>query len=110
MAFRVNLYVEAGATFSREITYTNPDGSVFDLTGYTAQLQIRLTPSSSTAVISLNPNINVQTGKISWTFSAQGTALLTAPKYVYALELTHTNGTVIRFIEGDVVVSPEVVR
>lgn len=110
MAYIANFYVEAGATFTRSITYTNDDGTIFDLTGYTAQLQVRLTPSSSTAVISLNPNINVQTGTISWTFSAQGTALLTAPKYVYALELTHTNGTVIRLLQGDLNISPEVVR
>jgi hypothetical protein len=110
MAFRVNLYVEAGATFSREITYKNPDGSIFDLTGYTATLQVRLTPSSSTAVINLNPNINVQTGVISFTFTATGTALLTAPKYVWAIELRHTDGTVIRFVEGEITVSPEVVR
>lgn len=110
MAFRVNLYVEAGATFSREITYTNPDGSVFDLTDYTAELQVRLTPSSATAVITVEPEIDVETGKISWTFSAEETADLTAPKYVYAMELTNLDGTVIRFIEGDVTVSPEVVR
>lgn len=110
MAFRVNLLVEAGATFTREITYTNPDGLIFDLTGYTARLQVRLTPSSPTAVITINPNINVATGVISFTFTAQGTALLTASKYVWAIELTHTDGTVIRFVEGDINVSPEVVK
>jgi len=110
MAYTVNLYVEAGATFSREVTYTNADGTVFDLTDYTAELQVRLTATSSTATITLNPSINVSTGKVSWTFTAAQTATLTASKYVYAIELAHTDGTVIRFIEGDITVSPEVVR
>lgn len=110
MAFTVNLYVEAGATFSREVTYTNADGSVFDLTDYSAELQVRLTAASETAEITLNPSIDVPTGKVSWTFTAAQTSGLTAPKYVYAIELTHTDGTVIRFIEGEITVSPEVVR
>lgn len=110
MAFRVNLYVEAGATFSREITYTNPDGTLFDLTDYSAELQVRPTATSSTKVIDIEPTIDVETATISWTFTAAQTALLTASKYVYAMELTHTDGTVIRFIEGDITPSPEVVR
>lgn len=110
MAFRVNLYVEAGATFSREVTYTNPDGTLFDLTGYSALLQVRLTPASSTAVIQVTPTIDVQTATVSWTFSATQTALLTAPQYVYAIELANQQGIVIRLLEGDITVSPQVVR
>lgn len=110
MAFTVNLYVEAGATFSREITYTNPDGSVFDLTGYTAELQVRETAKSATAVITMNPTLNTVSGKVSFTLTALQTATLTADKYVWAIELTHTDGTVLRFVEGDITVSPEVVR
>lgn len=110
MAFTVNLYVEAGATFTREITYTNEDGSLFDLTDYTAELQVRLTASSATAVITKAPAIDVETAVISWSFSATETSSLTASKYVYALELTHTNGNVIRLVEGDLTISPEVVR
>lgn len=110
MAFTVNLYVEAGATFSRQITYTNPDGSVFDLTDYTAELQVRLTATSATAVITKTPSINTTTGVVSFTFTAAETSTLTASKYVWAIELTHTDGTVLRFVEGDITVSPEVVR
>ena len=110
MAFTVNLYVEAGATFTREITYTNPDGTVFDLTDYSAELQVRETATSDTAAITKTPSIDVPTGKVSWTFTATETSGLTADKYVYAIELTKTDGSVIRFVEGDVTVSPEVVR
>lgn len=110
MAFIANLYVEAGATFTREITYTNEDGTLFDLTDYTAELQVRTTVTSETVTITKTPSIDVPTAKISWAFTAAETATLTASKYVWALELTHTDGTVIRLVEGDITVSPEVVR
>lgn len=110
MAYIANLYVEAGATFTRSVTYTNADGSLFDLTGYSAELQVRETAASATAAITVEPTIDVETATITWTFTATETSSLTASKYVYAMELTHIDGSVIRFIEGDVTVSPEVVR
>lgn len=109
-AIQFNLHVEAGATFERSLVYTNDDGSLFDLTGYTAELQVRLTPTSATAVIDIEPQINVQTATISWQFTAAQTALLTASSYVYAIELTNQSGFVIRLMEGSVIPSPEVVR
>ena len=109
-AIQFNLHVEAGATFERSLVYTNDDGSLFDLEGYTAELQVRLTPTSSTAVIELEPEIDVETATISWTFTAAQTALLTASSYVYAIELTREDGYVIRLLEGSVIPSPEVVR
>jgi hypothetical protein len=110
MAFIANLYVEAGATFSRTITYTNEDGTLFDLTGYTAELQVRETVSSATAILTKVPTIDVEDATLSFTFSAAETSTLTADKYVYALELTKSDGTVARLVEGDLTVSPEVVR
>ena len=110
MAFIAHLYVEAGATFTREITYTNEDGTLFDLTDYSAELQVRETASSETATITKVPTISVPDATISWTFTAAETAALTEAKYVYAIELTKTDGTVIRLVEGDLTISPEVVR
>ena len=109
-AIQFNLHVEAGATFERSLVYTNDDGSLFDLEGYTAELQVRLTPTSATAVIEVEPEIDVETATISWTFTAAQTSLLTASSYVYAIELTRQDGYVIRLLEGSVIPSPEVVR
>jgi len=110
MAFIAHLYIEAGATFDRQITYTNDDGTLFDLTDYSAELQVRETVSSATATLTKVPTISVPDATISWTFTAAETATLTKDKYVYALELTKTDGTVIRLVEGDLTISPEVVR
>lgn len=110
MAYIANLYVEAGATFSRVVTYTQEDGSLADLTGFTAELQVRETVESSTVKIQKTPQIDVEAATISWTFTAAETATLTAPSYVYALELTAPDDTVTRLLEGHLTVSPEVVR
>jgi hypothetical protein len=109
-AIQLNLYVEAGATFERSLVYTNDDGSLFDLEDFTAQLQVRETVGSSTAKLTITPEIDVETATISWTFTATQTATLTAAQYVYAMELYGPDSLVIRLIEGAVVVSPEVVR
>jgi hypothetical protein len=109
-AIQFNLHVEAGATFERSLIYTNDDGSLFDLADYTAELQVRLTPASSTTLITIEPEIDVETATISWEFTAAQTSSMTASSYVYAIELTRDDGYVIRLMEGSVIPSPEVVR
>jgi hypothetical protein len=111
MAYIANLYVEAGATFSRVITYTDDNGNLVDLTGHTAELQVRQTVKSETAILTQIPVLGGAAGTISWAFTPTETSTLTADKYVYALELTKTSDeSVLRLVEGDLTVSPEVVR
>jgi hypothetical protein len=109
-AIQLNLYVEAGATYQRSLIYTNDDGSLFDLTGFTGELQVRETVQSDDPALVITPTLDPETATISWTFSAAETASLTAERYVYAMELYGPDDLVIRLIEGFVTVSPEVVR
>lgn len=108
MAIQYNLHVEAGATYTRDIVYTNDDGSLFDLTGYSASMQIRPSVSSSTLTLAVTPTINTTTSTVSFTLTAVQTAAL-AGSYVYAIEIAKSP-IVIRLMEGEVIVSPEVVR
>jgi hypothetical protein len=110
MAYIVNFYVEAGASFSRSVTYTNDDGTLFDLSDYTAELQVRQTVTSATKALTIIPTIDDETATISWAFTPTQTSTLTAPSYVYAMELTKDDGSVIRLIQGSLTISPEVVR
>lgn len=109
-AIQLNLYVEAGATYNRSLVYTNDDGTLVDLTDFTAELQVRETATSATAKLTVTPTINVVTATIAWEFTATQTSTLTAENYVYAMELFGPDDLVIRLIEGVVTVSPEVVR
>jgi hypothetical protein len=109
MATTINLNVDAGATFVVEFEYTNEDGSLFDLTGYTALMQIRDMPTAPNFVLQIVPTLNVTFGLIIATLSAAQTSTLTNSSYVYAIEL-YSGQTVIRPVQGRVIVSPEIVR
>lgn len=109
MATADSLYVDAGATFTRQYEYLNDDNSVFDLTGFTAKAQVR--SLSDTKMFEVTPTIDVPTGMISMTWSATQTALLVDPLYQWGLELTNAGtGVVIRLVEGSVTVSAELVK
>jgi hypothetical protein len=112
MAKLYHLRIETGATYpSRTLEYNRPDGTDFSLTGFTAQLQVRTSATAPTAVLTTTPVVVAASGLVSFAFTATQTALLTAPTYVYAIELTNsTTGEVIRLVEGDIHTSPEVVR
>jgi hypothetical protein len=110
LAANYNLNIEAGATYNVDFVYTNQDGTVYNLAGFTADLQIRPTAAGSLAV-EVTPTITVATGTVSVTISAAQTSTLTQGIYVYALELHGPlDSPVIRLVEGSVIVSPEVVR
>lgn len=110
MAVSDNVFVDAGATFVREYIYTNADGTVFDLTGFTAKAQVR-EDAAATLLFEVTPTITVLTGKVSMTWSATNTALMTKKLYNWALELTNAGtGVVIRLVQGTVTVSLEVVK
>jgi hypothetical protein len=104
------LHIDAGATYSRSIEYLNDDGTPFDLDGFTALMQIRFKPDTD-LVVETEPTIDVETGTISFTLTAEQTSLLTECQYVYAIELyAPGDEPTIRLIGGDVLTSPEVVR
>lgn len=108
MAEVYTLHVDAGATWRVEFEYTNEDETVFDLTGYTAKMQLRETPSATLA-LEIDADIDVELGRLVFVASAADTSDLLLPTYAYAVELT--DGTeVIRLVQGSAHVSPEVVR
>jgi hypothetical protein len=110
MAFNQPLRIDAGATLPTITFYvTNSDGTVFDLTGYTAKMQFRQYPkSTSTLALELTPTVNSTLGTVTVNATATQTASLLLPSYFYGIELT--NGTtVLRLADGEVTVSPEVV-
>jgi hypothetical protein len=108
MAEVYTLHIDAGTTWRIEFEYTNEDETVFDLTGYTAEMQLRETPDAALA-LSLDATIDIELGRLAFIASAEETSSLTLPTYAYAVELT--NGTeVIRLVQGSAHVNPEVVR
>jgi len=112
MAYNQPLRIDAGATLpTLTFTITNADGSVFNLTGYTAKMQLRQYPKSTSALaLELTPTISTSLGTVTVNATAAQTATLTLPSYFYAIELTRSSdGNVVRLADGVVTVSPEVV-
>lgn len=103
-----HLHIQAGTTFALEFVYSNTDGTVPSLTGYTAKFQVRPTYSSATLTLETTPTIDVPTATVSLNLTPVQTALLTNG-FVYAIELSNQTNT-FRLVEGQLVVSPEVVR
>lgn len=118
-----NLYCEQGTTFSRliEIEYPDPvDPTIFfpfDLTGFSASLQVRRTVESSTSLISLNSTngggIEIQPNDVENALRIYMTATQTSSitsDGVYDLEIQDPNGSVSRVLRGTFTLSPQVTR
>ena len=120
-----NITIEQGTTFYRlidvmEPTVLDPDVyEAFNLTGYTARMQIRRTVDNSTPMLSLvsptasGNGITVMDGAnnaISINITAATTATLETSG-VYDLEIIKTStGAVSRLIQGTITLSLEVTR
>ena len=111
MASILNQVIDQGATFSKQITVYETDGTtVQNLTGYTVAAQLRKN-YTSTAYTTINATNNAPTsGVIVMSLTAAQTAALKAGRYVYDLQITAADGTVSRTIEGIITIKPEVTK
>jgi hypothetical protein len=81
-----------------------------DLTGYTANLQIRAFPLSATILFDASGDIVLggTAGTITLTISATDTANFTWWQGVYDLLMTNSAGVSTRLLQGSVTVKPGV--
>lgn len=112
-----NIVINQGATWNLAVEYQNENGQPIDLAGYTAKMQLRTSPLSAVAELTLSsmPNggivISPSTGNIYLTATAVQTASLKPQKYSYDLEITlPSTGFVARVIQGVANVIPETTR
>lgn len=102
-----DLYVEQGATFVQ--TYTVIDDPGFTWAGWTARAQIRSAPADSgDLLINLTPYLSIAGAAITLAVPASVTQTLTR-NGVWDLEMVQ-GSTVVRILNGKVVVSLEVTR
>ena len=108
----LNQEIDQGSTFSKQITVYETDGSTIqNLTGYSAASQIRKN-YTSTAYTTILATIQTPAtnGIIVMSLTAAQTAALKSGRYVYDLQITAADTTVIRVIEGIITIKPEVTR
>jgi hypothetical protein len=111
MAAKADIVIDQGTTFNTILNLTDNVGDPLDLTGYTAEAQMRRWYTSSN---SINFNVSIQTpantGMIELSMDANTTANIIYGRYVYdVLAIDHT-GNVTRIVEGIVTVTPDVTR
>jgi hypothetical protein len=125
LAGKYNIFIEQGTTFYRLIDVMEPNildpttFEPFDLTGYTARMQIRRTIDSPTAMLSLtSPTVNGNgitmrdgvVNALSINITDTMTSSLTSSG-VYDLEIIKTaTGDVSRLLQGTMTLSLEVTR
>jgi hypothetical protein len=107
--------IEQGATLDKSFVWKDSTGTVINLSGYTARMQIRQTAASSTVLLeltTLNGRIIITAGegKIRLLVTAADTGAITWQRGKYDLELVSSAGIVTRLLSGDVTVSKEVTR
>lgn len=115
-----NLCINQGATYARTFIWTSGtccgQGTVgatpipVDLTGYTAELQIRSYQNPAAPLLydaSGDIVLGGTAGTIALTIDATDTAAMTWFSGYYDLKLTDSSGVATRLLQGSVTISPE---
>lgn len=111
MAEFVEIQIEAGATFSTEITVNDASGLPKDLTDYTVRSQMRKSYYSTTAIDFVMTVTTPLDGLVTMELNAEATANIRAGRYVYDVEIEEDNSSeVTRIFEGIITVLPNVTR
>jgi hypothetical protein len=126
-----NMTINQGATFIRTFIWYScascdcacdsscgcgtSSSTPIDLTGFTAEMQIRSNIQSATVLYTASTaNGDIVLGGIDGTvvltIAATDTAAFDWTRGVYDMNLTSSGGVVTRLVQGSVVVSPEVTR
>lgn len=110
-----NFLIEQGTTFTKSFIWKDSNGTVINLTGFTARMQFRQNISSSSVLLSATTEnskivITGAEGKVTINLSASDTAALNFSTAVYDLELISSASEVTRLVGGTVTLSLEVTR
>jgi hypothetical protein len=113
MAATYNITAFQGDTFTLQFTI-DTDGTPWNLTGYTAAMQVRPFVESTTTILNLASPAGITlggvTGIVSVNVSAAGMAAAPAGRHVYDIELTSGGGVKTKVLRGAFIIFPEVTR
>jgi hypothetical protein len=107
MATKINIEIDQGATFMHVFSVIDNAQNPYDLTGYTAQSQMKRWYSSAIS-INLGATVNVSTGSVELALAPIATSNIASGRYVYDVMLTDPFNNINRIAEGEVRVNPGV--
>jgi hypothetical protein len=104
--------MDQGAQWTLQVVYDNNNGTPFDLTGYTARMQVRPKFGADNAVLTLSSVsggivITPLTGTLNLTATTAQTGDIPGGFYVYDLEIS-SGGVVTRLMQGSVTIRDQV--
>lgn len=112
--------VEQGAVFDEQIIWLNADGSVKDLTGYTALCQARTNFADASALFTFTLTLGGTAGSIRLQIGSNTAVAFTFDRAVYTLEVSpsgaatntfNTSATdIVRVMEGTLTLSKEATK
>ena len=103
--YRKNISINVGETFSENLTLLSADGSgVVDLTGFTAQSQLRKHPSNPRFADIQVGIVNATQGLINLSIASTITEFLQGGRHVYDIILTRPSGFKFVAVEGNALV------
>jgi hypothetical protein len=110
-----NITVTQGDTLSRVLTWTTNAKVPYNLTGYTAKMQVRSSANSDVVVLELSTtNTYIVLGGVAGTITlnlpAANMSVINAGQYVYDLELVSGGGQKTTIVEGNFKVKAQVTR
>lgn len=108
MAKKYNLQIDAGTTYAISFIYKSDTGVPFDLTDYSVACQIRSVSPNALILTPTMTKVDAE-GLITLSLTATQTGTLTPIPYMYAIEISK-DSEVIRVVQGDVIVSEEIVK
>ncbi len=101
---RYHIVVRQGKTLRRTFTWRNPDKTPVNLTGYSAEMQVRDEKSSTTPVLDLSttPSGGITLGGLRGTITIRAeTAAISPGAYVYDLFVIQPDTARLLLLEGD---------
>jgi hypothetical protein len=109
---RYNISVVKGTTFTLSPVW-KIDNLPVDITGYSADLQVRDVSNNLITEMSTGNGkavISGALGQVTFTLNATATAALTAGTYTYGYNLTDTTGNVYQILAGNFTVTTSAVQ
>lgn len=112
---KLDIQIEQGATFFLTVNAKNPDGTIKNLTGYTARMQVRNSVNASTTLVDATTTNGLITviaaqGQVTVSIPATTTDSYTWYNGVYDLEIQSLTNEVTRLLSGNVSVIRQVTR
>ena len=110
-AANYNLTIDQGSDFAIDLVVSD-DGTVKNLTGYSARAQMRNTKSATAVAATFTCTVTAATdGALKMELPNATSSGISPGKYYYDLELYTANNVVVsRLMQGTVILTPEVTR